>query len=85
RAIVTRERTEGGLPAQCGDCNGDFVVNIGDVVLLVGYLFKSSAPPKCPVNRGDCNSDGIINVADIVYLVGYLYRGGPTPVCPGIW
>ncbi|MGB2770036.1 MAG: hypothetical protein WBC88_09965, partial [Candidatus Zixiibacteriota bacterium] len=33
RAIVTRERTEGGLPAQCGDCNGDFVVNIGDVVL----------------------------------------------------
>ena len=85
RAIVARERTEGGLPAQCGDCNGDFVVNIGDVVLLVGYLFKSSTPPKCPVNRGDCNSDGIINVGDIVYLIGYLYRGGPTPVCPGIW
>ncbi|MGB7061457.1 MAG: dockerin type I repeat-containing protein [Candidatus Zixiibacteriota bacterium] len=85
RAIVTREKMYGGLPALCGDCNGDFVVNIGDVVTLVSYLFKDSIPPKCPTNRGDCNSDKIINVGDVVYLIGYLYRGGPTPVCPGIW
>ncbi|UCB53445.1 MAG: dockerin type I repeat-containing protein [Candidatus Zixiibacteriota bacterium] len=85
RAVVVREKTDGGLPAQCGDCNGDFVVNVGDIVSLVGYLFKAQSPPKCPINRGDCTSDGIINVADIVYLVGYLYRGGPAPVCPGIW
>jgi len=85
RSIVERERTHGGLPALCGDCTGDFVVNVGDIVSLVGYLFKGQSPPKCPINRGDCNSDEIINVADIVYLVGYLYRGGPAPVCPGIW
>jgi hypothetical protein len=75
----------GGLPALCGDGNGDLVVDVGDVVSLVSYLYKGSAPPKCPVNRGDCNSDEIINIGDIVYLVSYLYRGGPTPVCPGIW
>ena len=85
RAIVEREMTHGGLPALCGDCNGSFVVDVGDIVSLVSYLFKGSAPPKCPVSRGDCNSDQIINVADIVYLVGYLYRGGPAPVCPGMW
>ena len=85
RAIVAREREQAGLPAICGDCNGSFVVDVGDIVYLVSYLFKGSAPPKCPISRGDCTSDGIINVADIVYLVGYLYRGGPAPVCPGIW
>jgi hypothetical protein len=61
------------------------VVNIGDVVTLVSYLYKGSVPPKCPANRGDCNSDEVINVGDIVYLVSYLYKGGPEPVCPGIW
>ncbi|UCB51637.1 MAG: dockerin type I repeat-containing protein, partial [Candidatus Zixiibacteriota bacterium] len=85
RAIVAREREQAGLPAICGDCNGSFVVDVGDIVYLVSYLFKGSAPPKCPVSRGDCNSDGIINVADIVYLIRFLYRGGPAPVCPGIW
>ncbi len=85
RAIVEREKTEGGFPALCGDCNGDFVVNVGDIVYVVGYLFRGQAPPRCPANRGDCNSDGVINVGDIVYLVSYLYRGGPAPVCPGMW
>jgi hypothetical protein len=61
------------------------VVDVGDIVSLVSYLFRGSVPPKCPLNRGDCTSDGIINVADIVFLVSYLYRSGPGPVCPGIW
>jgi hypothetical protein len=85
RAIVERERMGGGFPALCGDCNGDLVVNVGDIVSVVGYLFRGQVPPRCPSNRGDCNSDGVINVGDIVYLVSYLYRGGPAPVCPGIW
>jgi hypothetical protein len=85
RAIVERERILGGLPAQCGDVNGDFVMNVGDIVYLVVYLYKSGPAPHCPTARGDFNNDGIINVGDVVYAVSYLYKGGPTPVCPGIW
>ena len=85
RAIVARERTLGGLPAICGDVNGDFVVNVGDIVYLVTYLYKGGPPPMCPSNRGDCESSGVIDVGDIVYLNAFLYQGGPEPVCPGIW
>jgi hypothetical protein len=48
RAIVARERALGGLPAACGDVQGDFVVNVGDVVYLVTYLYKSGPEPNCP-------------------------------------
>jgi hypothetical protein len=85
RAIVARERQLGGLPAACGDVQGDFVVNVGDVVYLVSYLYKGGPAPYCPQARGDVNDDGVINVGDVVYLVTYLYKGGPPPNCPGIW
>jgi hypothetical protein len=84
RSIVATERTL-GIPAACGDANGDFIVNVGDVVYLVGYLYKGGPVPKCPAARGDVNNDGIINVGDVVYVVGFLYKGGPKPDCPGIW
>ena len=70
---------QGGLAR--GDANGDGVVNIGDVVFLVTYLYRNGPAPN-PVWVGDANSDGVIDVGDIVYLVAYLYRGGPPP-CAG--
>jgi hypothetical protein len=85
RAIVARERALGGIPAACGDVNGSYTVNVGDVVYLVSYLYKGGPPPFCPEARGDVNNDGVINVGDVVYLVSFLYKGGPEPVCPGIW
>jgi hypothetical protein len=84
RDIVAAEGTH-GFPAVCGDATGDGIVNVGDVVYLVGYLYKSGPPPVCPQARGDVNSDGIINVGDVVYVVGFLYKSGPEPKCPGIW
>jgi hypothetical protein len=84
-SIVYNERTKGGMPAACGDANGDFVVNVGDVVYLVSYLYKGGPAPYCPTARGDVNNDGVINVGDVVYIVSFLYKGGPEPNCPGIW
>ena len=84
RAIVARERAK-GLPAACGDVQGDFIINVGDVVYLVTYLYKGGPAPLCPTARGDVNNDGVINVGDVVYMVTYLYKGGPLPKCPGIW
>ncbi|MGB7061456.1 MAG: dockerin type I repeat-containing protein [Candidatus Zixiibacteriota bacterium] len=85
RAIVAREREQAGLPAICGDCNGDFIVDVGDVVCLISYLFRDGSPPKCPSNRADINSSGVIDIGDVVYLVGFLYKAAAEPSCPGIW
>jgi hypothetical protein len=63
-----------------GDANGDGIVNVGDIVYLVSYLYKGGPEPT-PMEAGDANRDGIINVGDIVYLVSYLYKGGPPPAC----
>jgi hypothetical protein len=62
----------------CGDANGDKVVDVGDVVYLVNYLFKSGPAPN-PSIAGDANSDGIVNVGDVVYLINYLFKSGPAP------
>ena len=65
-----------------GDVNGDGIINIGDVVYLVSYLYKNGPAPD-PSWVGDANSDGVVNIGDVVYLVSYLYKGGPPPCSPG--
>jgi hypothetical protein len=64
-----------------GDVNNDGIVNIGDVVYLVSYLYRGGPAPVPTLSEGDVNCDGIVNVGDIVFLVSYLYRGGPVPRC----
>ncbi len=65
----------------CGDVTDDGIVNVGDVVYQVGYLYRNG-PAPAPVATGDVNCDGIVNVGDIIYLVSYLYRNGPSPGNP---
>ncbi len=63
-----------------GDVNKDEVIDVGDVVYLVSYLYRGGSAPD-PLAAGDVNCDGIVDVGDVVYLVTYLYRGGPEPSC----
>jgi hypothetical protein len=65
---------------QTGDVNSDGMIDVGDIVYLVSYLYKSGPAPS-PIEAGDCNCDGIVNVGDVIYLVNYLYRGGDPPSC----
>lgn len=62
----------------CGDANADETVDLGDVVHLIGYLYKNGPPPAPPL-AGDVNRDGIVNLGDVVYLISYLYKSGPPP------
>jgi len=64
-----------------GDANGDGVIDLGDVLHIVSYLYKGSPAPD-PYDAGDCNCDGTIDLGDLLYLVAYLYKGGPAPGCP---
>jgi hypothetical protein len=63
-----------------GDANGDTLINVGDAVYLITYIFRSGPPPQ-PLSAGDVNGDGNVNVGDAVFLITYIFRGGPHPVC----
>jgi hypothetical protein len=61
-----------------GDANNDSLVNVGDVVFLVNYLYKAG-PEPCVTEAADANADSKVDVGDIVYLINFLYRDGTPP------
>jgi hypothetical protein len=61
-----------------GDCTGDGVIDGGDVVSLINYLFIGGPAPY-PIQSADVNCDGGINSTDVVYLINYLFISGPPP------
>jgi len=63
-----------------GDVNVDGVIDLGDVVYLINYLYKGGLAPD-PLEAGDCNCDGVVDLGDVLHLINYLYKGGPAPGC----
>jgi hypothetical protein len=63
-----------------GGINGDCIIDVGDIVFLIGYLYKN-APAPDPLERGDANCDGLVDIGDVIYLINYLFKGGPAPSC----
>ncbi len=66
---------------EVGDVNADGIIDVGDLVYLINYLYKGGPAPD-PLEVGDCNSDGVIDLGDVVYLINYLFKGGPAPGPP---
>ena len=54
--------------ALSGDLNGDGLLNILDVVVLVNIVLGGSEP----IDAGDLNGDGILNILDVVMLVNII-------------
>jgi len=54
-----------------GDVNGDGLVNVIDIVVLVNIIFGESASDS-QLCASDTNADGLINVLDVVNLVNYI-------------
>jgi len=63
-----------------GDANGDGVIDLGDVVYIINYLYRDGPAPS-PLVAGDANCDGTVDLGDVVHLVNYLFRDGPSPSC----
>ena len=61
-----------------GDANGDGMVDVGDAVHLINYIFRGGAAPE-PLDAGDANCDGEVNVGDAVFLINYIFNGGNAP------
>lgn len=64
-----------------GDASNDGVIDLGDVVHLINYLFRDGPAPEIP-QTGDVNCDEVIELGDVVYLINYLFRDGPLPCAP---
>ena len=57
---------EFGLP---GDINEDGLLNILDVVLVIGFILGNNDFSEEEILSSDINADGVINVLDVVLLV----------------
>ncbi|MDA3817106.1 MAG: S8 family serine peptidase, partial [Prolixibacteraceae bacterium] len=54
-----------------GDANGDFSVNVADIITIVNYLLGNNPQPFL-MDAADVNYDGDINVLDIVSVVNII-------------
>ncbi len=62
----------------CGDVNGDEVIDVGDIIYLINYLFTGTSAPD-PLCLGDVNCDSLVDVGDVIYLINYLFTGTSPP------
>jgi len=71
------------LTYDCGDANGDGLVNLLDILSLVDFLYQDGAAPA-PLAAGDADGDGDCNLLDVLYMIDFLYGTprGPAPLCP---
>jgi hypothetical protein len=67
--------------AERGDCNADCVIDVGDLVFLLNYLYKGG-PAPVPLEIADLNCDGMVELGDPIVLIHYLYLGQELPECP---
>jgi len=70
--------------ANCGDADGDGLVDIGDAIYILNYLYKYGDAPACqPITLcGDVNLDDVVDMGDAIYLLNYLFKAGPAPGSP---
>ncbi|MFN0058523.1 MAG: hypothetical protein ACKVX7_08705 [Planctomycetota bacterium] len=62
-----------------GDANSDSLMNIADVLFLLGTLFGGGPASTC-VDAADANDDGTINIGDPLSVLNTLFLGtGPLP------
>ncbi len=68
-----------------GDIDGDFDVNILDILYYIDYKFKGGADIRYPRWRANVNGDYLYNIVDIIYMVNYKFKNGPRPKTGAIW
>ncbi len=62
----------------CGDLDGNEVINVIDVSMLIDVAFRNGIPPA-NFNRGDLNGDGVYDIFDVSLLINHAFRGAPAP------
>ncbi len=58
-----------------GDINQDDVIDILDIMLIVGFITGNQTPSPQQAIAADYNNDGIINVVDIILILNFIIGG----------
>jgi len=61
-----------------GDADFNGVINIGDAVYILNYLFKGGDPSHCP-QQSDANNDERVDISDAVIILKFLFQGSGQP------
>lgn len=69
------------VTAKIGDMTEDGVIDLGDVIALLNYLFRKGPAPD-PFSVGDVNCNGEVDLGDAIYLLNFLFKDGPPPCSP---
>lgn len=65
---------------QVGDADGNAVINISDVVYVIGYVFNGTPVPQPnAVGSADADCSHAVNISDVVSLIGYVFNSTPVP------
>jgi len=64
----------------CGDVNGDYQIDVDDIVFLTNYIDSGGPPPRY-IELADTNGDGTVSREDVIVLVNYVIHDGPKPEC----
>lgn len=67
-----------------GDLTQDGVVDVFDVISIIGIAFSNEPsvprPPGCPMDISDINCDHVVDVFDLISLIEFTFSGGsPLP------
>ena len=62
-----------------GDVDHDGMVNIADVVYLIGFVFGGGPYPVPWAAAVNIDPNPLVNITDVVYLINYIFGGGPPP------
>jgi hypothetical protein len=85
-AVDTQQATIMVGITYCGDCIEDALIDLGDLMYLISYLYKGGSSPDPPC-KGDANCDGVVDLGDVLELINFLYKFGSAPCfecCVGV-
>ncbi len=68
-----------------GDANGDFAVNLLDILFLIEWIYTEGPKPSYAIWRANANGDFAYNLLDILYLIEFVYSEGPRPIAGPRW
>ena len=57
------------IPDLYGDSNFDGVINVLDIVVIVGFILGNEEPTEEQSITSDMNQDGVINILDVILVV----------------
>ena len=57
-----------------GDVNDDTIINIQDIIILIGFILGNMSPSDSQQFIADINFDGIIDILDIVMVINIIFE-----------